>query len=423
MDRSVIAALAAAFWILQTSFALAQPKPCPPSGDARALVACALGRNPTLAVARRQRDAAAARETTAAFVLPSNPVVEISSGARRSRDGDRTIDRTLDVSQALEVGGQRAARLDLAQHDRDRAFRLTEAVERSVTVTVLHAVLGVERARVAVRFAAEEAQIAQRLVDVSAGRAREGVGAGLDADLARAALVQAERAQSAAAGGLIDAESALALSVGVDMKLEEGVAVPDVPEIADSLATLETRALNGRAEALSARAAVRMARDRLMVLRRERLAPFTLGGYVRQEDFGEAYGARLSAPLPLVRRNQGEIAAQEAEIGIVEAQAADAELRAQLEVRAAHAAWLRALAVARAVPPGLDEQLKDALGALRDAYARGAMPLPVVLATLREAFMARRGLADAAFEEIDARLLLFEASASPLPASLTGGVR
>ncbi len=110
--------------------------------------------------------------------------------------------------------------------------------------------------------------------------------------------------------------------------------------------------------------------------------------------------ARLSIPLPLFRRNQGEIAEQQARVSQADATARQTELRARLEVRAAYAAWQRAAETVKQIEPGLEDRLREDARALSDAYARGAVPLPTALSSLREAQGARRDLVSARIEAV-----------------------
>jgi outer membrane protein TolC len=86
----------------------------------------------------------------------------------------------------------------------------------------------------------------------------------------------------------------------------------------------------------------------------------------------------------------------------------------RLEVRNAHAAWERASALARTIPPELDERLAAGLERLREAYARGALPLATALASSREALAARRALAEARAEALSTSYALARASGGGL---------
>jgi cobalt-zinc-cadmium efflux system outer membrane protein len=160
-----------------------------------------------------------------------------------------------------------------------------------------------------------------------------------------------------------------------------------------------------------ARAEAQAGSGRLQLLRRERIPDVTIGANLRHEEFSDVAGFRLSLPLPLFRRNQGEILEQQALVaraGVAERQA---RLRVALEARSAHAAWTRARALARQISPDLERRLAGDARALREAYERGTMPLVTALAALREVYGARRTVADGRAEATLATLELLTATA------------
>jgi cobalt-zinc-cadmium efflux system outer membrane protein len=184
------------------------------------------------------------------------------------------------------------------------------------------------------------------------------------------------------------------------------VATPDRP-----LSVLVQEAAERRLLVRQARAEADAGTGRLSLLRRGRIPDVTLGASYRHEEFSDVAGLRLTVPLPLVRRNQGEILEQQALVaraGVAEQQA---RLRVALEVKSAHAAWTRARALAGQIPADLEPRLAGDARALREAYERGTMPLVNALAGLREVYGARRTVADGRAEATLATLELVTATA------------
>lgn len=396
-------------------------RPCPDVADAPGLVRCALDHSEAVLRARGEVAAAEGRRSTADRFFPANPSVELAAGHRRTDSGRVDTDRSIDLSQQIEIGGQRSARLAVVRAEEDATALAFEAARREVVIDVLDSVVAVSRARAGLQFAVEEQELAERLVAVSAGRAKQGLGTGLDVELAEAARVQARRGEVLATKALREAEGMLALVVGADVKLAEGAAPPAMFIPSVSLAQLERRALAQHPALQGPLAEAKVARARLDLLGRERVPDLTLAAGYKHEEFGDVLGGRLSVPLPLFRRSQGAIAEQEARIGQAEATAAKAELRVRLEVRAAYEAYQRAGTVLGEIPGDLEERLATDVVALRDAYGRGAMPLTSALASLREVFAARRMLADTRADALVTSLQLARASASPVPLDMTGG--
>jgi cobalt-zinc-cadmium efflux system outer membrane protein len=177
------------------------------------------------------------------------------------------------------------------------------------------------------------------------------------------------------------------------------------------LQTLEERALVSRPELVSARVAIDSSAARTDLLRRERVPDVTLGAGAKHEELSNVLAAKLTIPIPLFRRNQGEIAEQEARTRQAMAAARQEELRIRLEVRAAYRSWEGARAAAHAIAPDLEARLGADARALRDAYERGRLPLTTVLASLRETQSARRFVLEARFDAAHASLELMRAAA------------
>jgi outer membrane protein TolC len=113
----------------------------------------------------------------------------------------------------------------------------------------------------------------------------------------------------------------------------------------------------------------------------------------------------------VARRNQGEIAEQEARTRQAGAAARQAELKIHLQVKGAYRSWQRARTAAAAIGADLEARLAADVQALRSAYERGRLPLTAVLASLREAQAARRSLVEVRADAAQAALDLARAIA------------
>jgi cobalt-zinc-cadmium efflux system outer membrane protein len=349
--------------------------------------------------------------------LPANPVVEVGVGRRREADGRTDLDRTVDLAQTFEVGGQRGARVAAAQAELRGARASAAAVEREIVAAVFTAAAEISQARDELRFATEESEAAALLVAVSAGRAREGAGSAFDLDLAQANRVAARRRERDARRALGGAEAALVELAGEELRLAPQAALPPPFQPAGPLAALERQAVAARGEVAVTVGEVEASRARLSLLRRERAPAITLAASLKHEELATIVGGRLAVSLPLFQRNQGEIAEQRARLAQAEATADQATLRVRLEVRAAHLAWQQAAAIVAEVPGDLEARLAADVRSLRDAYARGAMPMPALIAALREAFSARRAVAAARLEALAASFELARVTGGSLTAA------
>src|SRR5262245_45479150 len=129
MNRTFVAATlaVAAAWARAASAGAAPEQPTPPSRPASApeclrpangdaVVRCALAASPEVREARAQLEAAAGRQVAAAVLLPSNPTLAgtVSNRRRPPPEAASVLNWSVSLSQELEVGGQRAARVDAA---------------------------------------------------------------------------------------------------------------------------------------------------------------------------------------------------------------------------------------------------------------------------------------------------------------------
>lgn len=395
-------------------WARGQEPECPPVGDVVALVRCATSRSDSVAKARGELQAARGRRTSAGQLLPASPTLDVTLGRRRADSGGSDVDRGIELSQTVEVGGQRGSRVAAADAEESAARAALAAAEREVVADVLAAVVAVDRVRAFARYAAEEAEAARRLEAVSAARATQGVGSTFDADLALATRIESERGTARADRDLREAEARLTTVVSAAARLADGAHLPSAWSPPRGVEELEQGALERRAAVQTARAQARAASARVELLRRERIPDVTFGAFLRHEEFSDVAGGRIGVALPLFRRNQGEIAEAEGRVLQAEATARQAEREVRLEVQGAYAAWEHATSTSRGIPPGVEERLGASMQRLQDAYARGTVPLPVALASLREAVAARRSLLDARAEALASSFTLAKVAGAAL---------
>jgi cobalt-zinc-cadmium efflux system outer membrane protein len=408
----VRALLGTAFAVLSISIRVQAAGPaCPAVATAGALVRCAQDGSERIARSRAELEAIQGRRDAAGRLLPSNPTVDVGIGYRRTEDGATDIDRGIELAQTFEIGGQRGARISAAEAELRAARAFADAAKSAVAVEVLGAATQVVRARLALAIARDQSETAGRLVEISEARAARGFAAPFETELAQAARVQALREERATAQELSDAEARLAEAASADVQLAPDARIPETRLDFPPLDRLLQRALELRPDLIAARASVESSAARADVLRRERIPDLTLGAGARHEEFSNILSARLIFPVPVVRRNQGEIAEQEARTRQAAAAARQEELKIRLQVQGAYRSWQRAQATAAAIGADLEARLAADVQALRSAYERGRLPLTAVLASLRETQAARRSLVEARADVAQAALNLARAAA------------
>lgn len=266
----------------------------------RALEA-ALKQNPTLKASGHELEAHEGAIRQAG--LSPNPTLGLS--AEDTRAATRTTQLTL--SQTIELGGKRSARVDLAQRERAVAAMDLETVRADVRATtiqsffeVLIAQERVEVAQQSLAIATSGAQAASRRVTagkvspIEETRARVAEStARIELRLAQADLAAAQRSLSAVIG---DAQGPIGPLDG------RPDALPSLPDSATLTSRLENAPSLRRAQmdVLRAEAAFNLERARAV-------PDITVGlGAQRAPDVGRTQPLiSVSIPLPLFDRNQG----------------------------------------------------------------------------------------------------------------------
>ena len=310
---------------------------------------------------------------------------------------------TLAVSQALELGGKRRARIAAsgAEITAAEARQSLAAIDFAYDLAIAYG-------------AAEAAQMHVDLLVGDLGRAREDVraaralvDAGREADLravqAQAAAAAAEADVQGAKADLSEALTRLSILAGAP-EIYTGV-TPSLISRADRLkAPNLTSALS---PALQVAEAEREAAARRVAVERSRATPdltFSIGGRQFAGHGGAGVVAGLSAPLPLFDRNRGSVAAANARLAAADARLNGARLEAEGGRRAA-VAQASALQARLASAIQSEAAASEAYSLARLGYEGGKTPLVEVL-------NARRALTEAQGRQLDARLARVRAEAA-----------
>lgn len=380
-------------------------------------VAAALGRSPAIAAADAR--VAAARGSLTQAGLRPNPVAGALTenvGGTGPYRGFRSAQTTVDLSQRLEIGGQRAARVGVAQTDVTLAERALAAVRLDLVRDVRQAYAEAVATRGAARIAAEGVRLAQEVLRVAQVR----VGAGNEPELQQqraavalstAAMIreradrEAEVARRALAVLLAARDVALAASDRWfnDIGRNPAGRVPTDPAANPDFA--RWRDEMARAEAAAG-------------LERRRAVPdLTVGaGFRRFEDGSDSAAVlSLSVPLPFFDRNQGNIARADAERTRVERLAELNRLALGTSLVDAgqrlETAWRDADSLRRVIVPGAEQAFRVA----REGYASGRFSFLEVLDAQRTLLEARAQL-NMALRDFHARRAEVERlSGGPIP--------
>jgi cobalt-zinc-cadmium efflux system outer membrane protein len=369
-----------------------------PTGDLLGLdeaLARAEAASPLVRRARAEREAIAAREVGAALRLPSNPLVAAGAGPRREGplDGQRGLQYFLHAEQTFEVGGQRDARLTAARQALRTAVLREETARAETRARVRAAYLGAQLAFARVDAAAAREALIARLLDAVRARVAGGAAAEVDVELARIERGSAARARFdarlAAADALARLRGLVGLAPAAPLRLPEAVALP--PPRAADLASLIERARAQRAE-LAALASGRAELDaEIQLLRRSAIPSPTLFVDLQRDLPGQVFaGGGLAVPLPLWRRQQGELAVARAERARATEELAVVEREVAEEVERAYQGEAAQRAMAELLDRDVLPAADAAIALTTEGWRAGKFDLFRLIQTTRDASDARR---------------------------------
>lgn len=263
----------------------------------------ALGANPDLAATGRELEAVEA--TIIQAQVRPNP--EISALIEDTRRATRTT--TLQLNQPIELGGKRAARIDVAERDRDAASAELDAKRAEIRAAVAAAFFDVLVAQERLRLAQASVELAQRATNAASRRVTAGKVSPVEETKARVAEAGVRVELTLAGSDLATARKRLAGTWGNTaprFERAEGSleALPPLPALAD---------LNGRLATSPYLLRARIEVDRRLALanieRSRRVPDLTVSlGAKRNEELGLNQAILgVSIPIPIFNRNQGNV--------------------------------------------------------------------------------------------------------------------
>lgn len=271
-----------------------------------AAVRLAFERNAGLRAATREIDIAGGQRIQAG----ARPNPEISFTSEGLKKEQRT--RTVELSQSLELGGKRAARIAAADVGIDIASAELAAARTSLRADVVTAFFDVVAAQERLQLAQASQELAQRVTAAAARRVIAGKISPVDETRARVAESGSKIEVNQAANDLALAKRQLAATWGSKSADFTSVIVPE-PATGDAPDRPDTTAyLPGAPQLARARLEISRQESLVNVERRLRVPDVTvIVGSQREEQFGQATPRQtvvgLSVPLPFFNRNQGNV--------------------------------------------------------------------------------------------------------------------
>jgi cobalt-zinc-cadmium efflux system outer membrane protein len=386
----------------------------------RDALAAALLRSPELASFAFELRAAEARVLQAGLRPNPELALELEDvGGRDELRGFREAQTTLQLSQLVELGGKRAARIAAASAGRALAGWDYEARRLDVFSDTALAFVDVLVAQE--RLALAEDRIGLAAKSVGAARARLDAGLAPEVEVTRGELerTRADVGRAQAQGALDTARQRLAAHWGGrQARFERATGELEALSPPPSLESLWVRAAENpdlarfESEAAEREAALRLARA-------QALPDLRIGPGVRRLEGPDetvlVVGA--SIPLPIFDRNQGAVAEAAVRRTKLAAERRGAEVRVAAELAAAQRALAAAYTAAEALRSRALPTADDSLRAVRDGYERGRFSQLEVLDAQRAHFDVRSDYLGALGEFHRSRALIERLIAAPLETS------
>ncbi|GFM79970.1 cytochrome c [Pseudomonas cichorii] len=265
----------------------------------------AFSMSPDLAAARREIDIAQGERQQAGLI----PNPELSWEMEDTRKATSTT--TIAISQALELGGKRGARIDVASRAQDVAALELEQRGNALRGDVVQAFFAALRAQAGLDLALESQSLAERGLQVAEGRIRAGKSSPVEATRAQVQLaetrLQVRQAQIVKSGAWRE----LSRIMGQSQSSFERLQSPNLsPGKAPHAPTLLNE-IKQTAELRLAETRIALGEAQLGSQKAQRIPNLTVsvGSQYSREERERVNVVGFSVPIPLFDRNQGNVLA------------------------------------------------------------------------------------------------------------------
>ncbi|AIR88895.1 cytochrome C [Pseudomonas cremoricolorata] len=286
--------------------------------------------NPELAAARQEIGIAQGARRQAGRV-PNPQLSYEMEDTRRS-----TSTTTVTLSQSLELGGKRGARIDVASHGQSVAQLELERQVANLRAEVIQAFYAARRAQTGVELAKQSQALTQRGLRVVEGRVHAGKSSPVEATRAQVQLAEATLQVRRAETEQATAYQQLAQVIGSPLSAVERLDSPDLsPGLPPAVETLLAN-LEHTTELRQAVAQIDESDAALGLEKAQRIPDLTVsvGSQYDRAAREQVSVVGLSMALPLFDRNQGNIlsAARRADQARDRRNAVELRLRAETQV-------------------------------------------------------------------------------------------
>jgi len=406
---------------------LAQPATAPTVEPSGALtlseaIKAALAANPALAVSAYELKAADARIDQAKLRI--NPALSVDlenfAGTGETR-GTRALERTLSLSQVVELGDKRGLRTDLALSDRELIGVTRQAEQLDVLTEVTRRYIDLVAAQDRVQLAASSREIVRRSLDAISARVQAARSPEAERSRARIALTRARIEEQQAQSELRTARLALgALWASSNPVFTTAQADLFAQEPVGSFEQLVLR-LERNPDFVRFASETRVREAELRLARSQARPNLTFGAGIRRLNASHdtALMAGFSMDLPLFNRNQGAIHEAQVRLEQTDAERRAAFLRARATVYGLYQELLASRDRMQTLRTEALSQAQSALEQTQSGYDRGRFSYLELATAQQDVLDIRTAAIDAAADAHRALAEIERLTGEPLAAPAT----
>lgn len=363
-------------------------------------VQVALERNPELASLKAEVQAADARVQGASLLVQANPELGTSVGRRNTSAGG-LVEYDVELSQQVEIFGQRAARIDMATAGHRNAEARLKARRTELAAEVRQVFVRALAADQLVILTQESLTLAQQTVKAAEKKLEAGDGSRIELNTARVEVGRSTRdlklAGQARMAAIAQLRILLAIDATKDVKLAGDLKAAQVRPLA--IEELLARGMQARADLTAAQRALDGANAERRFADRDWLPRPRVGLRYEREEGEQVVLGTLSFDLPVFNRNQAGRGVATAQVTQTERSVEAVERRIRQEVLLAASRLKAAQEATEAFEGDVVHAMEENLSLATTAYQAGKIDLFELLLIRRNTLDARRGYIEA-LEEV-----------------------
>lgn len=350
-----------------------------PTLSLRDAIGAALAHNPDLDVFEFVSRASDARRDQAMLKPAPTVAIELENIAGTGDNkGFDNAEVTLALSQVIELGGKRQARVGVADAERDALRVVRQAAQLDVLAEVTRRFIAVAELQQQSALAARAADLAQRTLEATKLRVNAAKAPHVEFDRATIALAQIRLEQRKVRSQLDAARRSLAAMWGADDAVLNAQPLPEVrgdlfalPQLGDFDGLIAR--LSETPEFLRFANEERLRDAELRLAATQRRADLTLGGGVRrlQGSDDTAFVASFSMPMFSGKRAERYIVEAAARRDAVGAERRAALVKAKAQLHALHCELRSAIDTAEMLQSITLNQMEEVLKETEYAFERG----------------------------------------------------